>query len=69
MVGQPELSTRTSIFILKNDPDPITTSYMSDGVNAVAVVNLNDNYDPYKEFNDRWCKKPIDVAKTIMSSA
>ena len=55
--------------ILKNDPAPITTSYTSDGVNAIAVVNLNDNYDPYKEFNDRWCKKPVDMAKSIMSAA
>ena len=65
----PELTTRTSIFVLKNDPDPITTSVVSDGYNTAAIVRVHDNYDPYKEFNDRWCPKPVAVAKSIMSSA
>ena len=65
----PELTTRTSIFVLKNDPDPITTSVVSDGYNTAAIVRVHDNYDPYKEFNDRWYPKPVAVAKSIMSSA
>ena len=54
---------------MKNDPDPITTSVVSDGYNTTAIVRVHDNYDPYKEFNDRWCPKPVEVAKSITASA